>query len=99
MNILTVTFRNSYDQERVIGTVSGPDKEETLAAAHRIITKFCEERNFKVYYLREHQMTMNGIDNVTWVDAGSHSEFFYIYPTDRMTVGEAIENAKIESAF
>lgn len=99
MNIYTVTFRNSYNKERVIGTVSGPDQEEAFAAAHRVITKFCEEHNFTVYYLREHQMTMNGIENVTWVDAGSHTEFFHIYPADHLTVAEAIKNAEIESAF
>lgn len=60
-------FENSQGIERVIAEVAN-EKE-----AYKEINKFCEERNFEIYYIR------------TWMsngrkvyDVGSHTEFFYL---------------------
>jgi hypothetical protein len=61
-------FENSYGERRVIAE---PQTEEEVM---KKIYKFCEDRNFKIYYVR------------TWVepngfkayDVGSWSEFFYL---------------------
>lgn len=60
-------FGNSLGVERVIAEVQ--NEEEAMNE----IDKFCEERNFKIYYVR------------TWMengrkkyDVGSHTEFFYL---------------------
>ena len=61
-------FENSHGQRRVIAE---PQTEEE---AVKEIYKFCEDRNFNIYYVR------------TWIeptglkayDVGSWSEFFYL---------------------
>ena len=60
-------FENSQGVERVIAEVANEEE------AYKEINKFCEERNFKIYYIR------------TWMsngrkvyDVGSHTEFFYL---------------------
>ena len=60
-------FENSYGEERVIAEVA--DEKEAFKEIH----KFCEERNFKIYYTRSWK-TASGR---TKYDVGSHSEFFY----------------------
>ena len=59
-------FENSKGVERVIAEVAN-EKE-----AYKEINKFCEERNFKIYYVRT--WMRNKYDKV--YDVGSHSEFF-----------------------
>lgn len=63
-------FENSIGERRIIAE---PKSEEE---AYKEIHKFCEDRNFKIYYVR------------TWIipeerakvyDVGSHTEFFYLY--------------------
>lgn len=61
-------FENSYGERRIIAE---PATEE---AAMREIRKFCEDRNFKIYYTRS-WMTLDGLKKF---DCGSWSEFFYL---------------------
>lgn len=61
-------FENSYSQRRVIAE---PQTEEE---AWKEIHKFCEDRNFKIYYVREWRDT----DGLKWYDVGSHTEFFIL---------------------
>lgn len=60
-------FENSYGEERIIAE---PKNERE---AVKEIYKFCEERNFKIYY---HRTWMSG--NRKKFDVGSHTEFFYL---------------------
>ena len=60
-------FENSQGIERVIAEVANEEE------AYKEMNKFCEERNFEIYYVR------------TWMsngrkvyDVGSHTEFFYL---------------------
>jgi len=64
---MKLIFDNSYGEERIIAT---PQNEEE---AVREIYKFCEDRNFKIYYYRTWTK-----GNKKWFDVGSWSEFFYI---------------------
>ena len=61
-------FENSYGERRVIAE---PTTEEE---AYKEMNKFCEDRNFKVYYVRS-WMTPDGLKKF---DVGSWSEFFYL---------------------
>lgn len=61
-------FENSYGQRRV---VAEPQTEEE---AMKEIYKFCEDRNFKIYYVR----TWIEPDGLKGYDCGSWSEFFYL---------------------
>ena len=61
-------FENSRGDRRVIAE---PATEEE---ASKEIYKFCEDRNFKIYYVRN-WTTPNG-EKV--YDVGSWSEFFYL---------------------
>jgi hypothetical protein len=61
-------FKNSYGERRIIAE---PQTEE---AAMEAIHVFCEERDFKIYYVRS-WMTPDGLKKF---DVGSHSEFFYL---------------------
>jgi hypothetical protein len=60
-------FENSQGKERVIAEVK--DENE----AFKEINKFCEERNFKIYYVRIWM-----VDGRKKFDVGSHSEFFWL---------------------
>ena len=62
---MTLYFENSYGERRVIGHPTTSDE------SWDIIHKFCEERNFKIYYVRT--WTTNGEKKY---DVGSHTEFF-----------------------
>lgn len=59
-------FENSRGERRIIAE---PKTEEE---ADKEIDKFCEDRNFKIYYVR----TWRDDDGLKWYDVGSHSEFF-----------------------
>lgn len=60
-------FENSQGVERVIAEVANEEE------AYKEINKFCEERNFEIYYVRT--WMSNGRKKY---DVGSHSEFFYL---------------------
>lgn len=60
-------FENSLGKERLIAEVENEDE------AFKEINKFCEERNFKIYYIRT--WMVNGRKKY---DVGSHTEFFYL---------------------
>ena len=64
---MKLSFQNSKGVERIIAF---PNSEEE---AMKEIYKFCEERNFKIYYVRS---WMSGNRKV--YDVGSHTEFFYL---------------------
>ena len=61
-------FENSRGERRIIAE---PKNEEE---AMKEINKFCNDRNFKIYYARK-WMTPDGLKKL---DVGSHSEFFYL---------------------
>ena len=61
-------FENSRKERRVIA------EPETEEAAMEAIHAFCEERDFKIYYVRT-WMTPDGLKKF---DVGSWSEFFYL---------------------
>ena len=62
-------FENKFEEMRLIGT---PASEEE---AIQMMYDFCEERSFKVYYVRSWK---NKEKNMMQYDVGSHSEFFYL---------------------
>ena len=64
-------FENSYGKKRIIAE---PGTEEE---AMKEINKFCEDRNFKIYYVRKWQ-TDEGLK----YDVGSHTEFFVLVDRD-----------------
>ena len=66
-----VIFENQFGAERIVGFA------ENFREANQIISKFCEDRNYRMPYVR------------AWVadgrlvqDVGSHVEFFYIARDD-----------------
>ena len=63
---MTLYFQNSNKQRRIIG------RPENRAEAYQIIREFLNDHRYKSYYMRE------WIDEKgeTWVDVGSHTEFF-----------------------
>ena len=61
-------FENSKGERRIIAE---PSTEEQ---AIETIYDFCEERNFKVYYIR----SWRNNDGLKVYDAGSWTEFFYL---------------------
>lgn len=70
-------FYNSYNESREIATFKdGLADEEVRKVAFEEITKFCNERNFKIYYTR----MWNAPEGDTIIDVGSHTEFFHISP-------------------
>ena len=61
-------FENSYGERRIIAE---PKTEEE---AIKEIYKFCDDRNFKIYYVRSWMLS----DGIKKFDCGSWSEFFYL---------------------
>lgn len=61
-------FEDSYGRKRLLG------KYKTEKGAVKRINRFCEEHNFKIYYMR-----ITETAEYKWYDVGSHSEFFYLY--------------------
>jgi hypothetical protein len=61
-------FENSYGKRRIIAEVSSD------AEAMDEIYKFCNDRNFKIYYVR----TWMNEEGLKAYDVGSWSEFFYL---------------------
>lgn len=59
-------FENSRGERRLIA------EPKTHNEAIKTINKFCEERKFKIYYVR----TWRDQDGLKWYDVGSHTEFF-----------------------
>ena len=59
-------FEDRYERRRLIGE---PNNDEEC---WRMIHDFCEERKFKIPYVRS-WVTQNG---EKWYDVSSHSEFF-----------------------
>lgn len=64
---MRLIFENSNKEERVIAEVDNID--EALKEIH----KFCDERDFKIYYTRQWRE-----NNRTTFDVGSWSEFFHL---------------------
>ena len=65
-------FENSSYEKRFIGDFT------SLKDAVSEIYSFCNERNFKIYYVR----SWNDSPNVRCYDVGSWSEFFLLEKTD-----------------
>lgn len=61
-------FENSYGKRRIIA------EPETEEEANKEIHKFCEDRNFKIYYIR----TWRNEEGLKVYDVGSWSEFFLL---------------------
>lgn len=61
-------FENSRGERRIIAE---PKTEEE---ANREIHKFCEDRDFKIYYIR----TWTNEEGLKVYDCGSWTEFFYL---------------------
>lgn len=61
-------FENSHGERRIIA------EPETEEEAYKEMSKFCKDRNFKIYYIRN-WMTSDGLKKF---DVGSWSEFFYL---------------------
>lgn len=65
-------FENSHGQRRLIAEPRYQDE------VWKEIHKFCEDRNFKIYYIRTNR-TPDGLEEY---DVGSHTEFFYLDDND-----------------
>lgn len=61
-------FENSRGERRLIA------KPKTEEDANKVIHKFCEDRHFKIYYIR----TWRNNEGLKVFDCGSWSEFFYL---------------------
>ncbi len=61
-------FENSHGERRIIAKVS------CMAEAIDEIYNFCNDRNFKIYYVRSCETP----DGFIEYDVGSWSEFFYL---------------------
>ena len=62
-------LKNRFEEMKLIGNPAS-NKE-----AIQMMYDFCEERNFKIYYIRSWK---NKGKNMIQYDVGSHSEFFYL---------------------
>lgn len=62
---LKVIFDNGED--RLIGTADNQEE------AYKIINDFLDQHNYKSYYWR-----ISPYEDYTWIDVGSHTEFFKI---------------------
>lgn len=61
-------FENSRGERRIIAEL------RTEEEANKEIHKFCDDRNFKIYYTR----TWRDKDGLKWYDVSSHTEYFIL---------------------
>ena len=73
--IMIIYFENSKKELREIANIQNGTREKAI----KEISKFLKAHNFKSYYQRLWNVQMNG-EQMTCVDVGSWSEFFYITP-------------------
>lgn len=62
-------FENSIGEKRIIA------EPKTEKEAVKEIHKFCEDRNFKIYYIRN----WRNKEGFKVYDVGSYTEFFYLF--------------------
>lgn len=65
---MVLYFENSQGEWRKIGEPAS--KQE----AWKIVSRFCADRNFKIYYCRNWTTP----EGETYYDVGSHTEFFIL---------------------
>lgn len=72
-----VKFKPSRGRQRRIGYINSGGKApvDIEREAMAMMKKFCDERNFKIYYYRKWSQ-----DGESWFDVGSHTEFFLVRP-------------------
>lgn len=71
-------FRSSRGEMRNIAQFDDNlTDREAINATYDEIRKFCDERNFKIYYTRVWNEPHND-KMMTKFDVGSHTEFFYL---------------------
>lgn len=90
---MNLYFKNSQGVMREIAQISDDlTTSKARAEAIRHIHRFCNERNFKIYYIRIWNTEQDN-KPMTKFDVGSHTEFFYtdriVFNTDN-TVKEVI---------
>lgn len=80
---MTLFFQGSNGKMREVAKISDSlSVKEACKEAMEHIKKFCDERNFHIYYVRNWN-TKVGETPMTCFDVGSHTEFFY---TDRLVM-------------
>ena len=80
---MKLIFRGSDHKERVIANPS------TVKEAYAEMKKFCDERNFHIYYIRSHAHGKLRI-----YDVGSHTEFFHLeFPSEEEASAEELKDA------
>lgn len=95
----TVTFLDSCGKERVIAEIYADSQEVAMKEAFQSIGGFLAEHSFVSYYKRVTEISRFGFERVMWVDVGSHTEFFHIYPVAAKSVKQAIAASHIEPAY
>ena len=74
-------FKNSLGEMRKIAKIDGRmSRNKIVSKISQTISDFCKERNFTIYYTRIWDIDVKG-KKMTQFDVGSHTEFFFTYPT------------------
>lgn len=78
IKIFSLEFENSSGERLRFGSIDGTGmtQEELDDAAIREISCFCEDKSYKIPYIRYWVRA-----GTTVFDVGSHTEFFYLTPT------------------
>ncbi len=74
-------FNDNYDNMRSICYIDDQlDEVNKRVKIFEEINEFCKRHKYDIPYMRFWNSTYNDKE-MTQVDVGSHSEFFFIYPT------------------
>ena len=74
-------FKNSSGKMRRIEKIDGrKNRSEIAKEINNAIYDFCTNHNYKIYYVRIWDESYKG-KLMTKFDVGSHTEFFYTYPS------------------
>ena len=81
MNIKSHTFELYFQSDdgtvRLLREIRCETEEDARREAVQEICEFCNQRNFRIHYLREWQEEFHG-QPATVFDVGSHTEFFIL---------------------
>lgn len=77
---MTLYFQNSQGKLKAVAQIDdNKSVEDCRAEVFKAIHKYCDDRNFKIYYIRIWNTELDG-KQMTKFDVGSHTEFFFTDP-------------------
>ena len=81
--MFTLYFQSDDGTVRLLREIRCETEEDARREAVKEICEFCNQRNFRIHYLREWQQEFHGRPSTVF-DVGSHTEFFILQKNNEL---------------